>query len=401
LSPEWGTAKYRSTKGEISVRFRFLLLAMFGVALFAAQPASAATGDVLRVITAAGSCGVNVGVAFDGTNLYMSCSENNVVEVVSPADGSEVRKLTVTGMNAIGAMAYDKARNKIWMCNGGFSSPQRADAVDPTTGAFAPGVQTNNCPDGLAYDAADDSLWASADANCVVQHWGTDSSSKGTNNVCTPTSLLNGNGNSGIAVGGPKLYLANNGGSRVYEVEKDFSASTLLFQSDRRLEDLECDSKTFAPNSAMWIQDAYDRILTAVEIPSGRCGVGGGADTPPAQAQTPSTPATSPAARRDRTAPRVTIAGVSQAGCRRSAFNARVRVRESALRSVSVYLDGKRIARTSRSAFSVRINARKLRAGRHRIRTVAVDRSGNRRVTTSVFARCAQRIAPAPPHFTG
>ena len=104
------------------------------------------------------------------------------------------------------------------------------------------------------------------------------------------------------------------------------------------------------------------------------------------------------AARRDRSAPRVIVAGVAGRGCVRRAFSAKFRIRESNLRSVSVFLDGKRVARTSKKLFSVRVPANRMKAGRHRLRVVAVDRSGNRRSLTRVFARCAQARAPV---FTG
>ena len=109
-------------------------------------------------------------------------------------------------------------------------------------------------------------------------------------------------------------------------------------------------------------------------------------------------PSTTPAARRDRSRPRVVVAGVARRGCVRRAFNAKFRIRESNLRSVSVFLDGKRVARTSKKLFSVRVPANRMKAGRHRLRVVAVDRSGNRRSLTRVFARCAQARAPV---FTG
>ena len=88
--------------------------------------------------------------------------------------------------------------------------------------------------------------------------------------------------NSGIAVGGAKLYLANNGGQQIYEVAKDFSTFTLFASFPRRLEDLECDNITFLPDgkAAIWSNDAYDNTLNAWEIPFGVCLFGGG---PPAQ----------------------------------------------------------------------------------------------------------------------
>ena len=119
---------------------------------------------------------------------------------------------------------------------------------------------------------------------------------------------------------------------------------------------------------------------------------GGRIITPP-----PPPPPTTPAARVDRSAPRVAVAGVTTRGCRRRAFNARFRINESNLASVSVFLDGRRVARTTRKVFSVRVPANRLRAGRHRLRVVATDRSGNRRTVSRAFARCAQ----ARPVFTG
>ncbi|MDP9259575.1 MAG: ice-binding family protein [Actinomycetota bacterium] len=101
----------------------------------------------------------------------------------------------------------------------------------------------------------------------------------------------------------------------------------------------------------------------------------------------------------DRTAPRVrvTTPGAPRR-CVSRGFTARVRVSDaSGLRRVDVFLDGRRIKRTTRTRFSVPIKAGQLRAARHRIRVVATDRVGNRRTVTRSFARCAAAI----PRFTG
>jgi hypothetical protein len=125
--------------------------------------------------------------------------------------------------------------------------------------------------------------------------------------------------------------------------------------------------------------------------------IGGKIVSPPPPASPP-TPAAKVKAK-DSKAPRVSIAGVG-GGCVSRAFNARFRVTESHLRRVSVYLDGKRIARTTKKRFTVKINARRLKAGRHRVRLSAIDRTGNKRSMSRVFARCAQARRVAP-HFTG
>jgi hypothetical protein len=98
----------------------------------------------------------------------------------------------------------------------------------------------------------------------------------------------------------------------------------------------------------------------------------------------------------DRTAPSVGLTIPTR--CVSRAFTARFRVSDaSGLRRVDVFLDGNRIRRTTRTRFSVRISAGRLRAARHTIRVVATDRAGNRRTATRSFARCAAAI----PRFTG
>jgi hypothetical protein len=109
------------------------------------------------------------------------------------------------------------------------------------------------------------------------------------------------------------------------------------------------------------------------------------------------TPTPAPAA--DRTAPRasLTIPGPGTR-CPSRAFTARIRVSDaSGLRRVDVFLDGRRIKRTTQTRFSVRINVGDSRARRHTIRVVATDLAGNQRTVTRRFARCAA----ASPEFTG
>jgi Ice-binding-like len=86
--------------------------------------------------------------------------------------------------------------------------------------------------------------------------------------------------------------------------------------------------------------------------------------------------------------------------CTTRDFTARIRLRDpSGIQTVSVYIDGKLIKRTTRPRFSVRIKVRGLRIGRHRMTVIARDRAGNRSVKRKSFGRCA--IALAIPRFTG
>jgi hypothetical protein len=240
------------------------------------MPAQAAFGDKLAEFDAAATagvpgCGVGTGIAFDGDWLYLSCWGNATLYKVDPATHLGGGSVTLAGVSDIGAMAYDGTRDRLWVCSSGSTVKAfvlATGAADPSLAPFA----VSGCVDGLAYDGEDDTIWASPDAHSITSHYQLDGSPIAT---FFNTSRLGGVGNSGIAVGGEDIYLANNGGSQIYSVEKDFSSSTLLATFPRRIEDLECDELTFAPKAAIWAQDAYDRILSAYEIPAGSCDHGG------------------------------------------------------------------------------------------------------------------------------
>jgi hypothetical protein len=245
-----------------------------------ATPVWAANGDNLRYINANrdgtacadGAGGIGVGLAFDGANLLMSCYSDNTITAVSPADGSQVAIHPISGASSLGSMAWDNGRHLLWAC----SAFDVVGTIDLNTNAFTPVFTSLGCFDGLAYDASDDSIWSSGDVAGQVQHYSATGVPLGNFEV---GGLLGGScGNSGIAVGGPKLYLANNGCSQIYEAEKNFSATSLFATFPARLEDLECDNVTFsaAGKAAIWSVDAYDNQLNAWEIPDGACAFGGG-----------------------------------------------------------------------------------------------------------------------------
>jgi len=215
---------------------RIIILLALSMAM-AGSPgvASAANGDNLRTIIAdrgGAACtstdasgshsGVGVGIAFDGTNLLLSCAEDGNIVAVSPGDGSHVATHLVAGISNFGALAWDNGHKLLWACTDSTS----VGTIDLTANTFTPKFEVAGCFDGLAYDAADDTIWASPDAFTTVYHY----SSGGTLIESFPVSL-GGFGNSGIAVGGPLLYLANNGGSQIYTSDKAFSTPPALFAS--------------------------------------------------------------------------------------------------------------------------------------------------------------------------
>ena len=254
------------------------LVTTFAVALCALAwtgLASAANGAQLRQITGdthGTACpSIGTGLAFDGTNLLLSCWYDSKIVAVSPVDGHQVAVNNISGASGFGAIAWDSGRGVLWACQNAGSF---VGTIDMTTNTFTPLFNTSGCTDGLAYDGSDDTIWSSADAAPTTEHY----SITGTLLSSHPWGGgLGGYGNSGIAVGGPLLYLANNGGSQIYTSPKDFSSAPTLFASfPARLEDMECDNISFPGKGAMWSKDAYDNVLNAWEIPDGSCIFGGG-----------------------------------------------------------------------------------------------------------------------------
>src|SRR6266516_1126491 len=194
--------------------------------------ASAANGDTLRTILAdrtGTDCAsvdpeghhnsVGVGIAFDGTNLLISCYSDNTVTAVSPATGAQVAIHSITGASFLGALAWDNGRQLLWACSG-FNT---IGTIDLATNVFTPAFTVNGCFDGVAYDASDDTLWSSPDATNDVTHSSVTGTSLGEFFPALPC------GNSGIAVGGPLLYLATDGCSQIYTSDKAFATPPAFF----------------------------------------------------------------------------------------------------------------------------------------------------------------------------
>ncbi len=263
---------------------RLLSVALGGVAALLSGSVLAATGNNLRQINGGysqGSCGINTGIAFDGTHLMVSCWSYNVIDLLSPVDGSLVGSKAIAGFPGFGALAWDGTRNMLWACNSG---TEEVVLIDMTAGTGVTKFPSQGCIDGLAYDGSDDTIWASPDVASTVTHYSTTGTVLGSFNI---SGHLGSCGNSGIAVGGSQLFLANNGCSQIYTANKDGTNFALFASFPARLEDLECDDKTFASQGvgAIWSIDAYDRTLNAWETPAGLCGSGGLAPGPVAPRQ--------------------------------------------------------------------------------------------------------------------
>jgi Bacterial Ig-like domain len=101
--------------------------------------------------------------------------------------------------------------------------------------------------------------------------------------------------------------------------------------------------------------------------------------------------------------PQVGVAGVRSA-CVSHAFTLKFSVATSAaVKRVTVKLDGKKVSTNKKSSFKLKINAKKLKAGRHRLTITAVDSAGNTSTVKRSFSVC-KAVAPkrrVAPRFTG
>jgi Tol biopolymer transport system component len=101
--------------------------------------------------------------------------------------------------------------------------------------------------------------------------------------------------------------------------------------------------------------------------------------------------------------PTVGVAGVRRA-CVSSSFHVRLRVGTTAsVKSVVVKLDGKRLKSTSKGSFTLSINPKKLKAGRHRLTITVTDSAGQTVTSRKSFSVCkaAKPRRRSAPRFTG
>ena len=213
----------------------------------------------------------------------------------------------LTGEPLVSALAFDATRNGLWMgsqtCSGTGMPIHFWDFDDDSvTLVFTiPSALVNPATnqsflsfcfcDGLAFNAnsfgspSDDELWFSDDINQNIGVFRPDGTFlKGLDARTVDISLqTNGTGNSGLAIGGNRLYLGNNGGGDVFIADATADPLILISQfvlGDERQEDMACDQNTFAPVSVMWVRTtpqsgAFPDVITAYEVEAGTCGFGG------------------------------------------------------------------------------------------------------------------------------
>ena len=269
-----------------------LMIAVFPPLSQVKSPAVfAANGDPVQATYFDTACtsGIGVGIAFDGEFLWYSCFQTGEFPDLYKAEaltGVVVDSFTVAG--GLGALAWDGSRKKIWAGWGGGSGAEGdVRIIDPADGSAtiefnaADAVNGYDIDDGLAYDAQDDSLLISADVSQTIYQYSTSGALLDSFTWAGDACF-----NSGLAIGGDLLFQGANGCNHVWVVLRSDLSPAFDFDTavtgdaNFRDEDLECDSVTFSPTTAMWSVEAYEpRRAVAFEIPPGSCATGGGVDS--------------------------------------------------------------------------------------------------------------------------
>jgi len=249
-------------------------------------------GDVIGSVVPTIGCSSNLGlgVAFDGENLWFSCQGTSPDLLrVDPLTG--VTEATFNVIGGLGSIAYDCTDNSI-IAGWGGGDPNgtvrriQLDATQSVVGSavlFNAGAHPVVCglDDGIAIDVSVNprQIYLADDCSTIIHRYAYD----GTHVDVLDDSPWTGSGcyNSGLAIGGGKLYQGANGCNHIYAHDvlpwpmtgpnfTDFRSNPAGDPSFRD-EGLACDDRTF-PVDVMWSVEAYEpRRAYAFEVPPGTC----------------------------------------------------------------------------------------------------------------------------------
>src|SRR5581483_7969983 len=151
-------------------------------ALVAVPPASAATGDVVGVLSFSKPCssGIGVGIAMLGFDVWYTCYLSGTdLYRANATTGAVTASYGIAG--GLGALTYDASRNGFWIGGGRpadtnvyFVQLDPSYALVDARVAFKGAVQSgSNLVDGLAWDPSDDTLYYSPDVSQTIYHYST------------------------------------------------------------------------------------------------------------------------------------------------------------------------------------------------------------------------------------
>jgi hypothetical protein len=263
------------------------VLAIGAGAFFLVQgmAAEAATGDVLASIALPASTG-GVSVAFDGQYLTYTDLGGSVLHRVSPS-GLPAGDVPLLGGVAVNAVAYDATHDDFWGVDATGLNVYRIERDGWVGLQFSlvplldlPGLcnTLTGCSatvSGLAYDATDDSLWYVPQGTQRVYHFNTAGQPLGSFDTANVPECGT-NAVTGIAAGADVLYLTAGGCGRTFTYSKTGTKLSSFPAGSAQTAGSSCDDTSFAGATALWVRDAADGGVRAIEVAPGSCALGGG-----------------------------------------------------------------------------------------------------------------------------
>jgi len=295
-----------------------LVLVLASLGLGGAMPAGAAAGNLVADVATPEGAVPEIGVTFDGQYLYYAERNGGVLHRIDvpPACGVPCVTSVATGhtdipvttalnsspINGINAISYDSRRGLFWAVGGdGLTIYQVTKAgvatiafsIDPVLGR--PGLcKTTVCwsalVDGLAYDAADDTIWYKPDASNRIYHYLSHGDATG-GAILAPTPYVDTdiapddlasqcgfNYPSWVVVGGADLFVGADKCQYYFEFTKSGTKVGWAAYNTRGTPDgdAECDNLSYTV-SVFWARDVNDGHIRAFEQPAATaCLYGGG-----------------------------------------------------------------------------------------------------------------------------
>ncbi|MCB9357736.1 MAG: T9SS type A sorting domain-containing protein [Calditrichaeota bacterium] len=171
----------------------------------------------------------------------------------------------------IDELGWDEGRQVFWGGELGTNAIWTVDRTGLATYQF-PGMGGYTLTDGCDYDGTDGTVWHSTDVSNAITHFSS------TGLLLGSLTLLNEFGNpegtiSGVEMGANNTVWAGNSPiDDIRRCDKTTGAFVSRFDAGQvRCEGMECDAINFAPQTVLWVKDAYNNTVTAFEIEAGTC----------------------------------------------------------------------------------------------------------------------------------
>ena len=136
--------------------------------------------------------------------------------------------------------------------------------IDLTAQHFTPAFAAA-CVDGLLWDPTDNTFWAGGDDAPTIEHYTADGTLISSTDI---HEMIGGCGRTGIEAVGGKLLIGNPS-CGIYALTRTLSSATLFVTpSPVFVEDMACDSRTFAKTlnkTALWVVHPYDTEVVGYE----------------------------------------------------------------------------------------------------------------------------------------